>query len=817
MKNINVLIRLCKNCALVISVITFMVACGGGGGGGGAVETTKTTMQGTITKGIIKGAVVDVYAVDGGAVSDTVLVSATTGDAGTYSITIPETYSGPVLIEMHNNTANDATMTCDIPVTGCSGGYNFGQDMPLGGLVLRTYVGNVSAGSSQSASVTPLTTMAAAYAEDLVAKGGSLNTETIATANSKVANLLGINNIVLTTAPDITAASAASSTKNELKYAYLSAALLAVADADFSGDISAALATLLANYLANGGELISNESVDAADVISLAELAFEAALIAQINDKEGDAHHDLWDLYQIASNPLKTDQPTETIPSPTSGLGELDIVKAFVSDVRTWGNVIDEETRTETDAFKVQTDAAGLLYDASGPLLEDALSNAVKAAAEARVSGLVIDLADYFDPLHPTKPVTATGTATPTGNSVSVIGVINDVSVNVQIDFPAELIASSFTATVNSAVVEDDMARLEISGGGVSLSYSESVDITPWLDGTITTGFPDPDSGTMDLAATITEKGKADPITLSGSLSLAIVGSKGTGEVVIRDVFDDVVQYNPENLSFEGSVSNTTGDSYSVTFSATMDNAATFMPLPNLEIGHIHRGLGSYSFSGDNTITIVLPDFTLVYDYDGISQVTVTESSSGGYYYSYIDSGSYASLDEFLASPDHPFTYYNWVWVPGEGSYLITIPAIWSKAGGKLDGVLQWPVDQPDEDVNNFRKIRNISISFTAKLTGLPEAKFTLTGNRTGFEDGNANLKISYGGRSMEISAIVVEGSATGDISIVNQDGAILVINVTDTDVLAGNVTYDGKEYATISDVSGVIIFRYIDGSFESL
>lgn len=709
MKTNNAFIQFCKKSFFLLFLTITLTACPwDNDSGGGGVPPEKATVQGIATKGILKGATVNVYGVESGVVSQS-LATTTTSDTGTYSVTIPEAYSGPVLIEIRNNADSDATMICDY--YQCRGPYarfyRFGEDMPMGNLVLRTYVGMVTAGSMQSASVTPLTTMAAAYADDLAASNGGLDSTLIDMANSKVSNLFGINNIVITPAPDITGT--ASGTKNELKHAYLSAAVLGVANQHYSGDIETMMEHLVTDYQRNGGELLHRESYyNYQGVISLTDLALAATNIALDNiayfnnENEtvamAEAFSDLWALYIVASAPSNIGQLTQTLPSPTSGANRLAIVKAFVADVRTWGNIIYTQKDWRAEYFQYQIDASTLLYDTSGPLLEHALNNTLKVAREAYISGQSVNLATYFA----SRSIPATGTATLTGNSVSVVGTINYTSVNVQLDFPDELNTTSFTLTINHGVVENHMARIEIASGDVTLNYGDTIDITPWLDGSNTTELPDPDSGSMSLEVSFTEKNKYDPLSMSGSLNLNLVGAQG-GSGVIRDSFGDVVQYNPESLSMSCKVSNSTGDSYGVVISATMANAGTFMP-----------------------------------------QANQAESES------------------------------------------------------------------------SYRDIRNISVSASAKFIYLPEATFTLSGARTGFDDGNASLKIAYVGRSIEIDTSIIDGSASGSVSVVNQDGAVLHTNLTGGSIL-GNITYDGTVYARISDANGVKIIRYNDGSFESL
>jgi arginine deiminase len=133
-----------------------------------------------------------------------------------------------------------------------------------------------------------------------------------------------------------------------------------------------------------------------------------------------------------------------------------------------------------------------------------------------------------------------------------------------------------------------------------------------------------------------------------------------------------------------------------------------------------------------------------------------------------------------------------------------------------LDGTLFSADSAPDEDANNFRILSDINITFTAQLDGLPQAMFSVIGNRTGFEEGDAMLTIAYGGRQIVVTANIANNDATGSIVITNQDGVVITYDRSDV-TNNGIITYNGTKYADIEEVNGVTIIRYIDGYFDSL
>ncbi|MCG6970535.1 MAG: hypothetical protein LJE85_12285, partial [Gammaproteobacteria bacterium] len=575
-----------------------LVACSGGGDSTPATKP-DTKVSGAAVKGIIKNARVEVFPVVNGQVASEPVVTTTTGDDGSYEFTLPADHSGPVMVVVSDNgdSNNPSTMTCDVTgfVPGCGTvddmgipQYAFGDDMPLGDLQLKTLIANVSGGSSQTAAVTPYTHMAAAYAEQLAASG-SLNAETIAQANSKVGNMLGINNIVTSVPPDITQMDGTTVSVNAAKYALLSAAIAYLANDQFSHNITDAINALVATYTANDGELISAESENVMNIVSLAELANYATYLSNLVNVDSRVRNELSSLNQIAMDSGHIDQPTQTEPSPTSGLGELETVKAFVADIRTWGNVIsDDFDNNDTGQLQQQVDMAQVTVNEAAPLFNDVFDHAINAAVDAYISGADLDLAQYFDPNDPVSPIVADGSAVVSGTNVVLDGTIDGVAISFTLQFPpldgSNLIGTSFNFTMSSGTMQNNAIQASIESGTVEFVMSESTDITPWVNGTYTTDFPDPDSGSLSLTnVVISEINKADPISFTGNVNLVIVGSKGTGETVVRDTLGNVVQYNPQTFTLTGELSNAM-NSFEVHIAGTMPNADTFMPIqtPNV-------------------------------------------------------------------------------------------------------------------------------------------------------------------------------------------------------------------------------------------
>jgi hypothetical protein len=76
-------------------------------------------------------------------------------------------------------------------------------------------------------------------------------------------------------------------------------------------------------------------------------------------------------------------------------------------------------------------------------------------------------------------------------------------------------------------------------------------------------------------------------------------------------------------------------------------------------------------------------------------------------------------------------------------------------------------------------------------------------------------MTIAYGNRSIHAVGDFAGDSATGLITITNQDGVVITIDLNGQGQ-PGSIKYDQTEYATIEQVNGVDIIWYNDGYFES-
>lgn len=136
------------------------------------------------------------------------------------------------------------------------------------------------------------------------------------------------------------------------------------------------------------------------------------------------------------------------------------------------------------------------------------------------------------------------------------------------------------------------------------------------------------------------------------------------------------------------------------------------------------------------------------------------------------------------------------------------------------------PVSVIDDEVEFFDEtqplVGTVGLQFTAQFDGLPEADISITGNATDFEQGNATVTISYGARSIELTASNdTADDEKGSVVITNQDGVVLTLdfdNLEDEDDTndISNVTINNKVVATLEELdNGASKVSYIDGTFE--
>lgn len=201
-----------------------LAACGGGGGGGGAAAGgdpgtgtgATNTLTGVVSKGLISGATVTVYALDASGATGAVLGSSITESDGSYVINLGS-YTGTVIVKASGGTYKDEATGSTV----------------TNGVLLRSVATSVT--GTAEAAVTPLTEIA-------VQKAGTLTASNVAEAVTLVSNMIGGANIVTTMPANVLVSSA--STTAEKNYGLALAAISQMVKDGTASSVSDAVAKI---------------------------------------------------------------------------------------------------------------------------------------------------------------------------------------------------------------------------------------------------------------------------------------------------------------------------------------------------------------------------------------------------------------------------------------------------------------------------------------------------------------------------------------------------------------------------------------------
>ena len=804
-------------------------ACGGGGGGGSSPSgVSGVTLGGKAVKGIIKNGNVVAEELDtNGAVIRQVGNDTTDAD-GKYSIEVNSSYEGgPIQITI--TAGVDTEMKCDIPAgcgshaagsttdTDSDGVIDFGEWYKPGdgNLTMAALVAEAAANDTIGVNITPYTDLAARHAKT----SGSLTASAVYDANSEVSNLLGGIDILNTPPLDITdAAAVTSGTGTEIAYAAFSAAIGALADTSSGNpNIGGALDTLESSF--TGGTIVADDSGDANDdtTISLQEI-IDGAQSTLSQAGTGDTSGTLASLQDEVDN-AGAGGSVDPQPSDTAGSTTLTKVKAFVTDVRTWGTVIDAETKAKGDAFDAQASLASDAANMSGELL---VGPALDAAIQAIVNNYDgtetgTDLSTYglgFD----------SGSIANSGGTITITdGVIDGATVNITAQVPQDgATASSFTIGISSATFRSAATDADINSGTVTFTTATpyTLDIAAIDAGTASE--PDVSGGSLALDVSLTQKRDQN----NAALTATVTFEGSLGATLVNPTKDSNGDYNwitPKTLSLSGGVSSSDGNSLDFSLTADVTNANSFAPVGELPVGTTKADIATWSYSGD-TFTAINPELTVTITWNSVNNsATVTQTWTDGNGYSNTYFGGYTSLvnavtNTSVYTPLYGYLNGGTIWVKGEGDYAIDPTAIDTvdfTQDGSVDGVLVTP-DFTLEDSSHWLDA-NVGLNFSLQLTGLPEASVTISADRTAYQSGTATITIAYGSRQIVINGTFTDTTSTGSMAITNQDGVTMTLN-GDLDAGTGTLSYNGQTYGTIEQMSnGMTKITYTDGTFESL
>jgi hypothetical protein len=178
-----------------------LFGCGGGGGG----STPTTTVAGVVSKGIFTSGQVKIYALNADGSKGTLLQTVSVGTDGSYTANLGS-YAGAILAEASGSYKDEAT----------------GTTMQVAGTApLRTAL--QSASGNITLNITPLTEIAVAMATD--AARNKIDVTSINAANTTVATVFHVADIVATTPVDVTSAASATAGEVQKEYSLVLAAV----------------------------------------------------------------------------------------------------------------------------------------------------------------------------------------------------------------------------------------------------------------------------------------------------------------------------------------------------------------------------------------------------------------------------------------------------------------------------------------------------------------------------------------------------------------------------------------------------------------
>jgi hypothetical protein len=832
-----------KNYGLVLTSIVCAVVfagCSSGGGDSAAQTVSGVQLSGAISKGIVVDGPVTVEELDSAANAIAVVGTARTGNDGSYQLTLGDNYTGGVL-QVTISADDNTRMKCDIPL-GCgtrtdgltdpnsNSTIDFGEFYKPSELSMTALLPGAVANAVVNASATPFTHMAA----ELAKSKSVFDSAAVANANSEVSNLLGGLDILNIVPIDITDATAVDNalSPTQITYAALLAAIAIEAGTDADGQpLINEVLDLLASSFTSGTILADDSTGDDTAQISLQEIVTSAETVftaVGIVDVTGVLVELQQDILTAVNNIVDPE------PSPTVADANLDKVKAMMSDIRTWGNVIIAEAGTQASTFEAEVVMAS---DAVGILGTNAFDALVAGIDAALLFDGNTDLSTYIlDPVTDPNPRQfSSGTiGVSSGAIVITDGVIDDYTVNMTVTVPADGTTDTvFNLAVTSATVTGIDSDLSITNGTVNVTLAEAY--------TIIYASPNPLPAVADLLADLPNASFTQKLDSSGQALASPVTFTGTMQVDLDPIpvtnvsvpGDATVLVLPKTLQLTGTISNNSGDSLNATLAANVTNTDSFAFVGDFaSVGtpysdnHVEP-FASWTYSdtdatpGDDTFTATYPGFWSNVYWDANTGYATLSVSYISYYYSYPTFEPVGSLDEALVYFGSSGLGDIYVWVENEGMYFASTAA----ADFSMDGTLEGTLADPEFIIENANQWidADIGLTFGLQLTDLPAASVNINADRTDFRTGNGSITISYGSRQIEITAAVnaeniISTDYSGSVTITNQDGVKVVLDslVLSSDQLSGVLLYTGIQYGTIEITpTGFLKVSYVDGTFE--
>lgn len=793
-----------KKLVIASAIILVLNACGGGSGGGNTnptdTDSNSSTINGSASKGMVLGGIVNAYLItDTGEKGEKIAGPAITDSSdGSYELTLSDEYDGisPLIIEVTAASDGSTKMKCDLEICQTDDANNptvqFGDIYNVNTTVSNFNLSAVFEGtkSSNTVNLTPLTHVAAKFAQNKISKGAT-PAEAIVTTNAQIGNRFGLGNnltsqavIDLTNPTDINLATADTLEYN-LKSVGIIQAMLDPSDRPTGKKIIEILESFVNQYIEHG--------------------------IAD-NDGAGDADNpDSISQEEILVGARK-------LLDKIKNLTGIDTIDSDINNINAKLSAEEEEKNQSTDSTPKQ-----------GDIPKDVGSEGLIAA-----KNFVQQVRDFAhstsDGLKAFKPQITTATDISSDDTIVTIEAI--------------VLAATAITEADSALTRDSALSNYTSGDGVNVAIDTNSENPVFTVNQIVTFYSDYDNRDHSVAVKLSATGNfldATEDTQDGNLE-----TKSGKVTATLDIIEGVASNEGVRLTINGN-STVSGE---LMLSEKDDRSSTEEILGNQGSGsRTEESEYNYTLTGlDFALGITIEQIKSspamftgnlsarvnVVDYD----VTKNHESS----YSYNDeqsSGSAENSETKTVDINNMVLTLSGEFTKDSEQLSATISAAIDGLNGSCVtsdgyrynddfslGIYDY-IDYPKtedcsiQQSNSDYAAASLSLRFSINVNGIADkVDVEANVNRTGMEMGDVEVDITYGGNTLNAN-YHYNPQDIDVINIVNHNDVILKMteqrNDSDDLIASGWIKQNGKKYADIHEPAGLPRITFIDGYFESM
>jgi len=724
-------------------------------GWGGDGGNTPSTVAGSAAKGIIANAVVEAYEVlaDGTLSAKPVSDPAKTLPDGSYTLTLNSSYQKGALRVIIKG-GSGATMTCDIP-TGCGNGIVFGQPTPLSDTFRLAAVTPAPGSTTVSVHINALTDLA----DKIAAKDGYNKASSITGANDRIRQAFSLGaDITSIKSIDITKASSiGSGDLNSRQLALVSAALLSAVAKGDEANFEKRLSDFATQVGTDGG-LVKNDD-DKGAIVSVQDILQAAADVAtKANDPNLDAASAQTEYAAADAEKTPASDKAEVItPTEPTAKSGVDKAKSMTADLRMLATAAQSNGELANGVNTFNSYVQGAFGPEAGMTEVIANRNLLLLVDHGQdIATAIAKAADAYTRAtenNGTPPTTYTYEYSKDGSRDNIVVNITGDNRNSATFSVKKTFADKTVADISGTATATNLKET----GGDTSSHKLTGDASLSLTGTIT-------NSSLKLSLLNTT------ISITG-LDFSATDSEG----------EDSVYHYEESIKF-----NSLKSSMGVKIEqVNIDKPVAFSGTLSFELNK-----HDYQFTNEERYCCNRGD-----QYDKSSTTAYAESAKLGL------SGKFSRDTESLEA-------------------TLDLAAI-VPAGLKFTSMESFNFQNGYASSSSSTESADSYVGATASLVfkgtlqGVGETLVSLSAKRTGLEDGTAEVQVKYKTKAITVKA----DSKTRAISLTNQDGIVISTIAPAKDQKWDGVIKAGDVKVGDIDTSrdNVIIFRYIDGSFESI